>query len=187
MTDTAKIIILHGPSSSGKSTLGRAVQARIELPFWRISIDTLRDGGVLPSARIASGEFQWRELRPAFFTGFHHSLRAYADAGNNLILEHIFDGPGWIGEVATLLAPFDVFFVGLHAPLAELIRREVARGDRKPGDAARDFENVHRGMEYDFEVQSDRPPEENADRLIAAWQQRSRSSFFRYAQSSTAP
>jgi chloramphenicol 3-O phosphotransferase len=181
--DTARIIILHGPSSSGKSTLGRAVQARIELPFWRISIDTLRDGGVLPSARIASGEFAWHELRGAFFTGFHQSLRAYAEAGNNLIVEHIFDGPGWIGEVATLLAPFDVFFIGLYAPLDELIRREAARGDRKIGDAARDFDTVHRGMRYDFEVQSDRPPDENADALIAAWRQRSRSAFFDHAAS----
>lgn len=181
MADNAKIIILHGPSSSGKSTLGRAVQARIELPFWRISIDTLRDGGVLPSARIASGEFAWHGLRTAFFDGFHQSLRAYAQAGNNLIIEHIFDMPGWIEQVATLLLPFDVFFVGLHAPLPELVRREAERGDRRIGDAARDFETVHRGLSYDYEVASDRPPEANADALIAAWRQRSPSVFFRHA------
>ena len=186
MADVAKIIILHGPSSSGKSTLGRAVQARIELPFWRISIDTLRDGGVLPSARIASGEFSWREMRGPFFAGFHQSLQAYSAAGNNLIVEHIFDGPGWIGEMARLLKPFDVFFVGLHAPLEELQRRELARGDRAIGDAARDFENVHRGMRYDFEVRSDRPPEENTDALIAAWRRRSRSAFFDHAQANEA-
>lgn len=186
MTDVAKIIILHGPSSSGKSTLGRAVQARIELPFWRISIDTLRDGGVLPSARIASGEFAWRGLRAAFFDGFHRSLQAYAEAGNNLIVEHIFDTAGWIEQVATLLLPFDVFFVGLHVPLPELIRREAERGDRKPGDAERDFETVHRGLSYDHEVASDGPPEENADALIAAWRQRSRSVLFRHAEAGAA-
>ena len=186
MTDTARIIILHGPSSSGKSTLGRAVQARIELPFWRISIDTLRDAEVLPGARISSGEFQWREMRSAFFDGFHRSLRAYAEAGNNLIVEHIFDTPGWIEQMATLLLPFDVFFVGLHAPLPELIRREAARGDRKIGDAAHDFETVHQGLSYDFEVASDRPPEENADALITAWRQRSHSVFFRHAEGAAA-
>ena len=182
MSNPASIIILHGPSSSGKSTFGLALQARIELPFWRISIDTLRDGGVLPTARIASGEFNWRGMRGPFFDGFHHSLRAYAEAGNNLIIEHIFDAPGWIEQVATLLLPFDVFFVGLHAPLAELIRREAARGDRRIGDAAQDFATVHRGLSYDYEVQSDRPPEENADALIAAWRQRTRSVFFRHAE-----
>jgi chloramphenicol 3-O phosphotransferase len=175
---TAKIIILHGPSSSGKSTLARALQDRIALPFWHVSIDHLRDSGTLPSARIRSGEFPWRDLRDGFFEGFHRSLRAYAEAGNNLIVEHIFDTPGWIERVAALLAPFDVFFVGLHVPLPELIRREAARGDRPIGDAERDFHSVHQGMRYDFEVSSDRPVEENVEALLAAWRKRTRSAFF---------
>jgi len=73
--------------------------------------------------------FDWREHRAAFFDGFHRSLPAYAEAGNNLIVEHIFDTPDWVERVATLLAPFDVFFVGPHVPLDELVRREAARGD----------------------------------------------------------
>ena len=176
---TARIIILHGPSSSGKSTLARALQARIELPFWHISIDHLRDVGVLPSARIASGEFTWRgPMRAAFFDGFHRSLAAYAEAGNNLIVEHILDTPGWVEQLRTLLAPFDLFFVGLHASLPELIRREAARGDRPVGDAERDFNAVHRGLRYDFEVSSERDVNDNVEALLSAWRARSRSAFF---------
>jgi chloramphenicol 3-O-phosphotransferase len=52
-----QMILLNGASSSGKSSLARAVQATIDRPFWHISIDHLRDSGVLPSARIKSGEF----------------------------------------------------------------------------------------------------------------------------------
>jgi chloramphenicol 3-O phosphotransferase len=177
LRDTAKVIILHGPSSSGKTTLARALQSKIELPFWHISIDHLRDSGVLPSARIKSGEFAWRGMRAAFFEGFHRSLRAYAEAGNNLIVEHIFDTPGWIEQVATLLTPFDVFFVGLHTPLPELIRRESTRGDRGTGDAERDFHSVHQGLSYDFEVHSDRSLHANVEDLLAAWRQRKRSVF----------
>lgn len=176
--EAGRIIILHGPSSSGKSTLARALQATIELPFWHVSIDHIRDAGTLPSARIASGEFSWPELREAFFEGFHRSVAAYAGAGNNLIVEHIFDTPGWLARMVELLAPFDVFFVGLHTPLSELIRREAARGDRPVGDAERDFHTVHRGLAYDFEVSSDEPVERNADALLAAWRRRSRSVFF---------
>jgi len=181
MAATAKIIILNGPSSSGKSTLARAAQSKIELPFWHISIDHLRDSGVLPSARFKSGEFAWSSHRAAFFEGFHRSLAADAEAGNNLIVEHIFDTPGWIGRLAELLAPVDVFFVGLYAPLPELIRREAARGDRPVGDAERDFHSVHRGMRYDFEVSSERPVEENVDALLSAWRTRTRSVFFTQA------
>jgi chloramphenicol 3-O phosphotransferase len=177
VSETAKIIILHGPSSSGKSTLARALQQKIELPFWHISIDHLRDSGVLPLARFRSGEFAWREHRAAFFDGFHRSLRAYAEPGNNLIVEHIFDTAGWFEQLAALLLPFDLFFVGLHAPLEELVRRETARGDRPMGDAERDFHNVHRGLRYDFELVSDRPADEMAEALLSAWRRRGRSLF----------
>ena len=168
----AKIIVLHGPSSSGKSTLARALQAALPEPFWHISIDHLRDAGVLPTARIASGEFPWGQLRANFFAGFHLSLAAYAAAGNNLIVEHIFDTDGWLAEVATRLAPYDVYFVGLHCSLDELARREAARGDRPTGSAARDHGHVHRNMTYDLELDGEHPVNDNVARLMAAWEQR---------------
>lgn len=178
----ARIILLHGASSAGKSTLARALQATIELPFWTISIDHLRDAGVLPSARIASGEFGWRDMRPAFFSGFHRSLRAYAEAGNNLIVEHILDTPGWHEDLATLLAPFDLLFVGVHASLPDLQRREAARGDRQIGSAEHDFNNLHSNFSYDVEVSSsDRTVEENVALVLEAWRLRKRSRFFEVA------
>ena len=88
MTGKASIIFLHGASSSGKSTLARMLQDRIERPFWHISIDHLRDSGVLPLGRVKAGDFRWRDMRAPFFAGYHASLAAYAAAGNNLIVEH---------------------------------------------------------------------------------------------------
>jgi chloramphenicol 3-O phosphotransferase len=179
MDQPAGIIFIHGASSSGKSTLARGVQAKIDRPFWHISIDHLRDAGVLPSARIKSGEFNWRgDIRRQFFDGFHRSLAAYAEAGNNLILEHIIDTPGWHEDLVRLLAPFDVFFVGVHCSVEELNRREAARGDREIGSAERDFHTIHQGLRYDFEVQSEAGVEGNVARLIVAWQARRAPSAF---------
>ncbi|MEQ8281605.1 MAG: chloramphenicol phosphotransferase [Parvibaculum sp.] len=101
----AQIIFLHGASSSGKSTIARALQARIEKPFWHISIDHLRDADVLPLERFRKGDFAWADARTAFFDGFHASLAAYANAGNNLILEHILDTEGWMETLRRILAP----------------------------------------------------------------------------------
>jgi chloramphenicol 3-O phosphotransferase len=177
-----RIILLHGASSSGKSTLARALQGTLPEPFWHISIDHLRDAGVLPAARIARGDFQWREMRAGFFDGFHRSLAAYASAGNNLIVEHILDTDGWLHDLVALLAPFEVFFVGLHCPLPELVRREAARGDRRIGSAEQDHHTIHRDLRYDLELQSDRSPVDNAASLIAAWQARTGpSAFAQYA------
>lgn len=175
----ASIIFLHGASSSGKSTLARALQAKIEKPFWHVSIDHLRDAGVLPSARIKSGEFRWPEMRPAFFSGFHRSLAAYAETGNNLIVGHILDTQGWHRELATLLAPFELCFVGVHAALPDLVRREAARGDRPIGSAEQDFHTLHRGFRYDVEVSSSiHSVEENVETVLAAWRRRTTSRFF---------
>jgi chloramphenicol 3-O phosphotransferase len=173
-----KVILLNGASSSGKSSLARALQARIEEPFWHISIDHLRDAGVLPTARIRSGEFQWAAMRDAFFEGFEQSLLAYVRCGNNLIVEHIMESRAWLLRLARLLANEDVFFVGLHCDLAELERREIARGDRKVGDARRDYHQIHSYCLYDAELNSASPPEINADRLIAAWRSRPGPSAF---------
>lgn len=57
----AQIIFLHGASSSGKSTIAKALQKRIEKPFWHISIDHLRDAGVLPTERFKNGDFRWAD------------------------------------------------------------------------------------------------------------------------------
>ena len=178
MSEPGRIIFLHGASSSGKSTLARLLQARIDAPFWHISIDHLRDVGVLPTDRFKSGEFDWKLARAPFFDGFHRSLAAYAAAGNNLVLEHILDTEGWLEALVRLLAPFDVFFVGVHCPLPLLIEREAARGDRPMGSAERDFHTIHRGMRYDFEVHMDRDAEDNARRVIDAWKHRTAPSVF---------
>jgi chloramphenicol 3-O phosphotransferase len=180
MERAGQIIFIHGASSSGKSTLARVLQGRIELPFWHISIDHLRDSGVLPTSRFRSGEFEWRKARPAFFKGFHASLAAYAEAGNNLIIEHILDQPDWQGELADLLAPYDLFFVALHCPLEELRARELARGDRPAGSAEADFHSIHRNRLYDLELHTADGTERNVENLLAAWRNpRGRSCFFK--------
>ena len=173
------MIFLHGASSSGKSTLARALQAKLGAPFWHYSIDHLRDSGVLPSARIKAGDFQWRDMRAAFFDGFHRSVAAFADAGNNIILEHILDTPGWREQLAQLLASHDVLFVGLHVSVEKLNRREKARGDRPLGSAEADYHSIHRGLRYDLEVRTDRDLDVNVAAIISTWSgPRSRSALF---------
>jgi chloramphenicol 3-O phosphotransferase len=175
---TGEIILIHGPSSSGKSSIAGDLQARIEAPFWHISIDHLRDAGVLPMARIRSREFPWIGLREPFFDGFHHALAAYAGSGNNLIVEHIVETQAWMGDLVRLLTGLDVFFVRVHCDLDEMERREIARGDRRAGGARRDFETLP-DFPYDLELDSTAiKAGENVDRLLSAWRARRRPSAF---------
>ncbi|MEM9032030.1 MAG: AAA family ATPase [Pseudomonadota bacterium] len=163
---SGQIIFLNGPSSCGKSTTARALQDVVELPFWHISIDHLRDSGVLPLARIDRKDFLWSDMRTPFFDGFHASLAAYAHAGNNLILEHILDTAEWFPHLKTLLAPFDVVFVGIHCDLGELRRRELARGNRRVGSAEEDVDTVHKGRVYDIEIDGRHSARRNAELIL---------------------
>jgi chloramphenicol 3-O phosphotransferase len=128
--------------------------------------------------RIDAGDFSWPRMRLAFFEGFHRSLPAFAAAGNNLIVEHIVETTAWMSRLVRLLAPIDVFFVGLHCPLAELERRERQRGDRRDGEARQDHAVVHTFGTYDMEIDSTRLLDDNVRAVITAWEARTRPSAF---------
>jgi len=168
-----RIILLNGASSAGKSTLARALQAQLPEPFWHWSIDHLLAADVLPRERIDTGEFEWPAMRPAFFDGFHRTIPALAAAGNDLIVEHIVETADAMCSLVVLLAPFDVFSVGVRCPLPELERRELGRGDRRVGSAREDDASTHGLCEYDVEVDTTRAaPRELAADVLHAWRAR---------------
>lgn len=160
----ARVIFLHGASSSGKSTLARAIRDRSERPFVHLSIDIYCDSGAIEPARYRD----WKTARPAVFDGLHRSFAAFAGAGNDLIIEHILDTPGWHGDLQRLLAGHRLLFVGLRTAVGELNRREKQRGDRPPGMAERDAATVHQGLSYDLELDGAAPADLNAARVLQA-------------------
>ncbi|WP_341367319.1 chloramphenicol phosphotransferase [Yoonia sp. BS5-3] len=166
---SGQIILLHGPSSSGKSTLALALRDAAPIPFWHFSIDHLRDADVLPGPRTGQDAFKWSALRKPFFDGFHGAIAAFAKAGNNLIIEHILDEPDWVVTLKQLLMPYDVFFVGVECDIDTLNRREKARGDRPIGSAARDYQTVHRGRVYDITVNGQDDALKNAALILKLW------------------
>lgn len=178
-TPPGKIIIINGPSSSGKTTLALALQKQLPLPFVRFSFDIFMENHVLPMEQINKGTFSWKSMRPSVFDGIHRCIPALAAAGNHLIFDHIVEQKSWLDDLVQLLAEYDVFFVGLHCALPELERRENRRGDRRPGEARADLQIVHSFGHYDLELNSEKTAVENARILMAAWEKRQRPSAFK--------
>ena len=175
--EPGKIILLNGPSSAGKSTLCRAIQAQIDEPFLQFSLDFFFfNSPILPKQQLNNAVFSWAEMRPRVFEGYFNCLPALALAGNNLLIEFIIETQTQWDALRQRLEGFDVFLVGVHCPLPELERREQSRGDRRVGDARRDLETVHTFTKYDFEIDSSEPANDNATRVIAAWESRTRPS-----------
>jgi chloramphenicol 3-O phosphotransferase len=80
-----------------------------------------------------------------------HAVAAMAGQCNNLIVDDVMLGPT-SAEYADLLAAFEVFTVGVFAPLEILEARERHRGDRLIGRARWQYDRVHEGITYDLEI-----------------------------------
>jgi chloramphenicol 3-O phosphotransferase len=159
------ILFLNGTSSSGKSSIAKALQARIEHPCFHLCIDDYL--GTLQKDlwdRQAIVQREWRHI----IAGFHAAAAAIARAGNLVIVDDVLEEePPWIENLLTLFDGLDVIFVGVHCPLEELERREQQRGDRKRGMARLQFDQVHATALYDVEVDTSRlAPQVCAARII---------------------
>ncbi len=165
MNRTARIVILNGIGSVGKSSIAKALQAMTREPFLHVQMDaflemlpeayhdrpegfvystSLEDGR--PVVDIATGPVGARLMR-----GMRHAIAAMAGQGNDLVVDEVMTRSDW-AEYEALLAPFEVLLVGVFAPLEILEAREAQRGDRMIGLARRQFGYLHEGMAYDLEV-----------------------------------
>ncbi|MCT9934911.1 chloramphenicol phosphotransferase CPT family protein [Planotetraspora sp. A-T 1434] len=81
MRSTGAAHVDNGASSSGKSTLAKALQRALEEPFLHVSSDQFVSAGMLPDRREDSGPFSWwNQMRPRFFAGFRRCLPALAES-----------------------------------------------------------------------------------------------------------
>jgi chloramphenicol 3-O phosphotransferase len=150
------IILLNGTSSAGKTTLAKALQKVMDVPYLHVPVDSFED--MIPGSDKFGepGSGSWQPIFNRVISGFHHSLAALANTGSNLIVDHLLvqgvEPHNWLEECLDQVAPFTVYLVGVHCPLEELRRRETARGDRGIGLAERQLSQVHQHGVYDLEV-----------------------------------
>lgn len=163
------IIILNGPSSSGKSTIARAIQHALPHPTLHLDHDAF-------TATLSDDHFK-RDDRSYFraqvlewMLAINQASRALYDGGYGIIVDCL------LGRWDVLLDMIRVFgegalFVGLRPSAEELERREKARGDRPIGMAVKQNEWVHAAGIYDLELDTGQySPEECAQRIIDCWE-----------------
>ena len=152
------ILFLNGTSSSGKTTLAKALQEKLSEPYMYVSIDNFfhmyPDRFLSPTNR--KGAKVLKQLVPPVLSGFHRSVAALAQAGNNVLVDHLLQEDGWLQECVERWAGCDVLFVGIRCPLEIAEQREKERGDRNIGTARYQFERVHAHDLYDIEIDTSR-------------------------------
>ena len=180
-----RIILINGTSSSGKSTIVRGLQSTLPDLWLEMGIDRFahalpgRVGGqptwtllfryVRPDGR-SDGPFtiETTGLGHQFIAGMHAAAAAIADAGLNVIVDHVLVEQAWLDDCSRRWAGFDVLFVGVRCPLEVVLRRELERRDRTLGQAEAQFGIVHRWADrYDLEVDTSVLTPDEAVALIA--------------------
>lgn len=176
MRVTYRMIILNGGSSSGKSSIARALQESLTDPWLTLGIDDLIDAG--PSWLLNGGDglgfgADGSVTSGAGFSAVNRAwdagLVAMAREGARIIVDEVFLRGGEAQlEWLTLLAGLPVLWVGVHCPAEVAEAREAARGDRIPGMATLQAQTVHKGMTYDVVVDSSAMTPQRAAAEIAA-------------------
>jgi chloramphenicol 3-O phosphotransferase len=157
------IIFLNGTSSSGKTTIARALQRLWHDPMLYASIDSFIF--MFADHVLRDDEVRKRALWP-LISAFNQSLPHIAETGFPVVIDYVMESRAWLDECLSSLAGYQVYFVGVMCPLDELERREIARGDRQVGFARWQHDRVHRYGPYDLEVDTHtHSPESCAEQL----------------------
>ena len=186
------VILLNGASSSGKSTVARALQMALPQPYLNYSSDLLVDGGILPAVdRITPDTLtSWNVIRPKFFQAFHRSIPAFVSAGNRMIVEHVVEYDHWLRDLVELLSGCSVLYVGVTCPTSEIESRELRRGNRYLGEGRSHIEDgIHTWSGYDLTIDTHAQTcAENVARVLSALASfKPHESVFRRLQSAAQP
>lgn len=168
------VMILNGGSSSGKTSIARALQNALQAPWLRFSIDDLIDA--LPSEMFTSDTGiafrsngsvnpgpEFRNLESAWMDG----IATMARTGARVIVDDVFvSGPDARNRWQAALDGLSVVWIGVRCDPAVADARERDRGDRITGMAASQAQSVHIDMVYDIEVDTTETSSERCARNI---------------------
>lgn len=176
------IIYLNGPSSSGKTTLAKALQEALDEPFLHIGIDKAIglmpkkinnwEGGAAPlgfswkqqadgTSHIHLGPFAKRITKT-----YHDIVELLAEQGYNLIIDDVAFGKAQVDMWRESLKDFSVIYIGVYCSLDTLEKREQERTDRMIGSARPQSFSVHEGVDYDLEINTERQSLEESIQIV---------------------
>lgn len=184
------VIILNGPSASGKSSIQKAFQLIMMPDLWiKHGIDSLFDQP-LPDITVENLEF-WQsenQIRWVQTTkdkdqnnvitlfignqgdkvayGMNSAIAAYAQEGNNIIVDYIAYKKEWVDDLRIKLQSIKTYFIKVNIPLEILEQRERVRGTSPAGHARSHYDTIHWDILYDLQVDSSKQkPDEIAQQI----------------------
>jgi chloramphenicol 3-O phosphotransferase len=145
-----QIIFLNGTSSSGKSSIAGQLLLMLDPPHFHMSVDAINSMRAKQKTRDLD-DAGLKAVLARTRAGFHRAVAGMAEAGNDVIADHVLSEPWRLRDCLEVMAGYRVVFVGVRCSPAELERRERERGDRPSGVALAQQAQVHAHGLYDIE------------------------------------
>lgn len=146
------VILINGPSSSGKSTLARALQARIEAQdhviFPIVSIDDY--------LRMTLEEPIYEDDVYAISQELNDAVCEKLSTASGVIVDHAITSERIYTRCIDALAPYRLFTVRVVCPTEVLRRREATRKNRYRGSAEASLQYLFPKSGYDLTVDTHR-------------------------------
>ncbi len=174
---TPRVLVFNGGSSSGKSTLARALQERLPGTWLRLGVDTLVEA-CPPSLLNGQGLHLAEDGRVGVGEAFTAVERFWmagvarmAELGALILVEDNFvSGPAAQRRWRQALEDIPTGWVAVRCDAGVAALRERDRGDRIAGMAELQADAVHVGIDYDLEVDTSRStPAELVDVVHQHW------------------
>ncbi|WP_433359496.1 chloramphenicol phosphotransferase CPT family protein [Actinoplanes sp. CA-142083] len=127
-----RVILLNGASSSGKSSIGRALLPLLPDPWFFVPADAIGAMRSTVHTRVLDGT-EIDEMLHRTRLGYHRAVAALASAGNDVVMDYPLSEQWRLDDLLETLRGYDVTLVEVRCSPDELDRRERARGDRPAG------------------------------------------------------
>lgn len=171
VTDPARIVVLNGASSSGKTSLARAMQTKSVLPLHHVQLDAFR---AMEPPGYWDGwsqrdEATVQKMMSALCGAMYAAVLQFSRHGQQVVLDVALTSPHARRLLVDDLQGWPAYVVGVHCSAPELERRERARGDREIGLAASQTDWIHRRMRYDVQIDTTHKSPDAAAAEVLQW------------------
>ena len=157
-----QIILLNGPSSSGKSTLSKALQALIEARRNETYVIVSIDNFMKLSEEETIYEDDVFEISGDMCTSALKSLKH----SPGVIIDHVITSERIFQQLTAMLSQYHIHSVHVTCPLKVLQNRECTRKNRCIGSAESSYTYLFPKDEYDLTVDTSMMTPDECSRAI---------------------
>jgi chloramphenicol 3-O phosphotransferase len=166
-----KIIYLNGVTSTGKTTLTKAIQQKANENFYHLSNDMFQ---IMVSEKYLQINY-WKFLSEAIIA-MYYTAKALSDMNINVIIDGMLvEEPEFQSnfnqthyeKMKSIFADSPIIMIEVFCPLEECRRRNIERGDRKIDQSDWQNNDMSKNIYYDFSVDTSiNNPEQCAELIL---------------------